>query len=108
MTFEERFNDLLQRADVDPMDNEQRGFFYVLASKDLYPMADRIFDFEQGFIKPAVLDEGWNTGGSRRLITLAFNLFNGWEANVRDVFSGLDDKNFEIALNAIRARFNKL
>lgn len=44
---------------------------------------------------------------SRKLIRLAFNLYNGYEADVVDTFSILDYDNFNLAINAIKIRFNK-
>lgn len=42
----------------------------------------------------------------RQLITLAFNLYNGEPADVKKVFSNLDEPHFNIAMNAVRLRFN--
>jgi len=45
----------------------------------------------------------------KELIRLAFNLFNGnYKADVLNSFSGLDDDNFEIAINALIIRFKGL
>lgn len=44
---------------------------------------------------------------SKRLVQLAFNLYNGYKADVADVLCVLDDENFELAMTAIRIRFNK-
>ena len=38
----------------------------------------------------------------------AFNLYNGhYEADIFDTFAGLDDKNFNLVIQAIKIRFNK-
>ena len=29
-------------------------------------------------IRPAALEEGWQTGGTARIVRMAFNLWNGW------------------------------
>jgi len=37
-----------------------------------------LFDFKEGGIKSEGLAAAWQTGGTRRLCRLAFNLWNGW------------------------------
>ena len=37
-----------------------------------------LFDFKEGIIKPEGLSAAWQTGSTRRLCRLAFNLWNGW------------------------------
>ena len=29
-------------------------------------------------IRPAALEKGWQTGGTARIVRMAFNLWNGW------------------------------
>ena len=38
----------------------------------------RCFDGETRTIRPAALGEGWQTGGTMRIVRMAFNLWNGW------------------------------
>ena len=38
----------------------------------------RCFDGEARMIRPAALGEGWQTGGTARIVRMAFNLWNGW------------------------------
>lgn len=38
----------------------------------------RCFDGETRMIRPAALGEGWQTGGTVRIVRMAFNLWNGW------------------------------
>ena len=38
----------------------------------------RCFDAEARMIRPAALEEGWQTGGTVRIVRMAFNLWNGW------------------------------
>ncbi len=38
----------------------------------------RCFDAEARIIRPAALEEGWQTGGTVRIMRMAFNLWNGW------------------------------
>ena len=35
----------------------------------------RIFDFQNGLVKPKCLNEGWQTSGSTKVVRMAFNLF---------------------------------
>lgn len=36
---------------------------------------DRIYDFENGWVKEKCLKEGWQTSGSLRVVRMAFNLY---------------------------------
>lgn len=38
----------------------------------------RCFDAEARMIRPTALEEGWQTGGTVRIVRMAFNLWNGW------------------------------
>ena len=38
----------------------------------------RYFDAEARMIRPTALEEGWQTGGTVRIVRMAFNLWNGW------------------------------
>lgn len=38
----------------------------------------RCFDEEEQVIRPEALREGWQTGGTMRIVRMAFNLWNGW------------------------------
>lgn len=44
---------------------------------------------------------------SRKLIRLAFNLYNGYSADILDTFCVFDEDNFNLAMNALRIRFNR-
>ncbi|NPV89659.1 MAG: hypothetical protein HPY50_02635 [Firmicutes bacterium] len=56
-----------------------RAFFYAMG---ICPETRRnihaLFDFKEGGIRPEGLAAPWQTGGTRRLCRLAFNLWNGW------------------------------
>ena len=67
-----------------------RNFLQNCKSKDVYHKAlayclgingdtrrnvERIYDFEDDFIKTECLGEGWITSGSARVVRMAFNLF---------------------------------
>ncbi len=64
------------------------------------------FDFSEDSIKPNVLDAAWITGTDRRVLQLAFNLWNNAQpANVSDVFGTGSD--IEYLLEAVRIRFGE-
>jgi hypothetical protein len=60
-------------------DAYHRAFFYATG---ICPETRRnihaLFDFNEDGIKPEGLAAAWQTGGTRRLCRLAFNLWNGW------------------------------
>lgn len=105
-----RFNQLLQKDGTHPSDDERRTLFYILsANTDLYEKVNHIYDFTEHCITPKCLDseEVDFCSSSRKLIKLAYNLYNSYPADVIDTFYVLDEVNFIIALNAIKIRFNK-
>lgn len=88
-------------------DRYHKALAYLLAFDDnISDNEERLkacFDFENDSIKPGVLEEAWVTGMDRRILTLAFNLWN--ESNSADisyVFGGAD---VEHLLEAVRIRF---
>lgn len=109
-SFEDRFNQLLQKDGTYERDLERKALFYILAGNlDLYSKVNFIYDFEDKGIKPECLEsEGVDfCSSSRKLIKLGFNLFNSFPADVIDTFYVLDEDNFNLALNAIKIRFGK-
>lgn len=50
--------------------------------KDTRTNINKIFDFNTGRIKPRCLNEGWRTSGSKKIIRLAFNLYNNGTPSV--------------------------
>lgn len=108
--FEDRYTDLLARDNTDARDVERNALFWILASNlDLYAKVSHIYDFEDRSIKPQCLDSDDVDfcSSSQKLIKLAFNLFNGFPADILETFYVLDDDNFKLAMTAIRIRFNK-
>ena len=56
-----------------------KAFFYTMGiSPETRKNIHTLFDFKDGCIKPEGLSEPWQTGSTRRLSRLAFNLWNGW------------------------------
>ena len=51
----------------------------------------RCFDAEARMIRPTALEEGWQTGGTVRIVRMAFNLWNGYtEPEQSNAFSPED------------------
>lgn len=85
------------------MDEEHKRFFTKNLPKcrdfDVYHMAliyclgidrtvrehfEKVYDLKNGEIQTEVLQEGWQTSGSKRAIRLAFNLYTNGIASVDD------------------------
>lgn len=88
-------------------DRERQALFFILASDDrLNRDATFIYDFEERAINPEALNSTYSHGEAL-LINLAFNLFNGWECpSPLDMFAVWDSNSREVAIQAIRVRFN--
>lgn len=60
-------------------DAYHQAFFYAMGiSAETRRNIRSLFDFREGGIIPEGLSAAWQTGGTRRLCRLAFNLWNGW------------------------------
>ena len=56
-----------------------RTLVYLLGlTADTRANFSRCFDAKSRIIKPEALGEGWQTGGTMRIVRMAFNLWNGW------------------------------
>ncbi|WP_009609900.1 DUF6075 family protein [Caldanaerobacter subterraneus] len=105
----ERLADLLYRDKTnifkDPKDVERFSMFYLLSGiESLYQNIDKIYDFEDHTIKPECLNDSEWTREERKLISLAFNLYNNFEVTPLEVFYGLQPNEFVLAVNAIVER----
>lgn len=103
---EQRFYEFLGR--MKSSDCYHSALAYLLAlDENIRDDPKRIsdcFNFEKDAINPDVFRNGWITGFDRRLLTLAFHLWNeGNEANMSDIF-GYGD--LEYMLEAVRIRFS--
>lgn len=108
---DDRLNHLLGLAESAPNDLERKALFYILSGNlDLYEKVDFIYDFEENSIRSECLESGEVDfcSSSRKLIRLAYNLYNGYDADVLETFAALDENNFNLAMKAIKIRFNKL
>lgn len=111
LELQDRYQLFLARDNTSIQDNERKSLFYVLSGNyDLYTNSGKIYDFDDHSIKMDCLDNGEVdfTSGTRKLIHLAFNLYNGYHgADILDIFSSLDSDNFDLAINAIYIRFGR-
>ena len=71
------FGDLQHRS--GNTDSYHRALFYTIGiSQETRDHYLRIYNLKDREIRPECLEEGWQTGTSRRICLLAFNLFNGY------------------------------
>jgi len=60
-------------------DTYHQAFFYAIGiCAETRRNIHTLFDFKEDGIRPEGLTAPWQTGGTRRLCRLAFNLWNGW------------------------------
>lgn len=107
---EDRLKVLLKRDGTHEKDIERKALFYILSGNiDLYKKVNSIYDFEDNSIKSECLEseDVDFCSSSRNLIKLAYNLYNGYSADVLETFAVLDEDNFDIAMKAIKIRFNR-
>jgi len=105
---EDNFYHLIAKAGSSVGDSDRRALFYIIAgSYDLNSKVDALYDFEKCCINKSDWQERDDfSRGIAKLVTLAFNLYNGYECNPYDIFAGLDCLNRELAHRAIRVRFD--
>lgn len=105
-----RYQQLLERSGATPGDLERKALFHIIAGNDdLYSNVNNIYDFEENVILTECLEgdgEVYLSSSSRKLVKLAYHLYNGYDASVLEVFSGLDDNNARLAIEAIKIRFD--
>lgn len=59
-------------------DSEHKALIYLLTmAPSILAHIESVYDFASGCVEPECINEGWQTGGSRRITRLAFNLYNG-------------------------------
>lgn len=73
-------------------------------------LIDEIYNFDEHIIILEIIENKNSkiSSGAYSLLKLDLNLYNGYETDVKSTFQNLDDNNFELALNAIKTRFNKI
>ena len=107
-SHQNKYNELLTRIGADrAKDPEVKATLYLIA---LIGHEERLFNFKDCHIKPAGINEAWQTGSSSRATRLAFILWNGnpaeddqRENNLYNIFGYSSfDRYF---LEAIRIRY---
>lgn len=104
----ERYQELLSRDKTHEKDIERHALFYILSGQsDLYAKVNHLYDFEDHSIRPDALTGAVDlTSGTRALVELAFNLYNGFSSpTVLDLFAPLSENNQRLAIEAIQLRF---
>lgn len=110
--LEDRFDLLLEKDETNKEDLARKSLFYIIAGNyDLYFRANHIYDFKNRNINTDCLkDETMDfSSNSRKLIKIGFNLYNGYNnppSDILSLFSGLDKDNFNLAIQAMRIKFN--
>lgn len=111
---EERYKILIEKSGLNYEDMEREALFYLLAgNSDLYRQVDRIYDFQKQQLK-CIAEDGqvdfsniYTSTSSKSLLKLGIQLYNnGTDITVFATFRCLDADNAQIALNAIKIRYN--
>lgn len=69
-------------------DTYHKAFFYTMGiSAETRRNTRSLFDFQEDGIIPEGLSSAWQTGDTRRLCRLAFNLWNGWTEGGNENYS---------------------
>lgn len=105
------FNELIKIDKMNRDDIERICLFYIIAeSQDLFNKIDDIYNFVKRVITPELSLEGKGiydfTSSSQRLISLAYNLYNGYPGNdILETFCHFNADDYKVAMNAINIRF---
>lgn len=116
----ERFEELLQRDGTAQNDSKRKSLFWIIAGNDdLYRKSNAIYDFVDHSFKPQCLGIEYGDDGIiectpsvdlssdlAALVKLGYALFNGFSVDVMSTFNCLDVDNINLALQAIKIRFN--
>lgn len=99
------FNEFYGRMKKQDAYHEALAYLLALNNDVVQERTEEVyFDFDEDRIKKDALEDG-ECGSTRRIITLAFHLWNDSnEANITDVFGYISDK-AEYLFEAIRIRF---
>ena len=92
-----------------PKDSYYKSLIYTLGINEVCRYHfDEIVDMEEHCIKPKCLkDNPWMTGSSRRNITIAFDLFNGFKPEEPESLTYLFgyDEDTKYYIEALKLRF---
>lgn len=103
-----RYQQLLERSGATPGDFERKALFNIISGNDeIYSNVSSLYDFDENVIKTDCLDgDLYLSSSSRKLVKLGYHLYNGYDASVLEVFSGLSDEDAKLAIEAIKIRFD--
>ncbi|WP_113674317.1 DUF6075 family protein [Vallitalea guaymasensis] len=102
-----RFIQLVERDGTELLDTKRKSLFYIVAGNDdLYNKLYQIYDFDKRVMrKECVNSNQLYDETSIKLLTLAYVLIKENDDSLINLFHGLDDFNFELALSAIKIRY---
>jgi len=107
-----RYERYIAKDKTSEKDIERLTLFFIISGNErLSSHVEEIYDFNDHFIKLNIFDSVGFSSSEKGLLELALNLYNNYSNNdsmysVFELFSHLDDKNFKLALDAIRLRFS--
>lgn len=110
---EERFKELIKKDGANNEDRDIKAMFFILSGENsLYNSVEKLYDFKERVITPE--KKGILSSSQEALLALAYNLYCNWDKynenintySVTDVFEYLDNRNFQLAMNAIEIAFN--
>ena len=88
-------------------DPYHKAFFYTMGiSSETRMHIHDCFNFRDDVIRPDCLSRGWQTSGSSRVTRMAFNLWNGWNAEgLATPYELFATSDASFMLEAIRLRY---
>ena len=88
-------------------DPYHKAFFYTMGiSSETRTHIHDCFNFRDDVIRPDCLSRGWQTSGSSRVTRMAFNLWNGWNADgLATPYELFATSDASFMLEAIRLRY---
>lgn len=101
-----KFQEMMRICHKRQMENDYLAAIFLLSSPLLGKKAEKyIWPGEIRFSELMERCGVWSSG-EKGLLKLAASLFNsGWKADLNDIFWSLDAENVELALEALRIRF---
>lgn len=88
------------------LDEYHQALFYTMGISEVTRgTLSRWFDFDADKIKPTCLEADWQTGSSRRLTRLAFNLWNGYSDDRTNPYDMFDCSCGKYMLEGIKLRY---
>ncbi|OWZ84384.1 DUF6075 family protein [Natranaerobius trueperi] len=109
----ERFYKYIERDGTPKEELDRMALFYILSKLVNEKGIELFYDFNSRLINPEYLEKVHLSSGEKRMIKLAFNLYNGYKSKddcqtVYDTFYNLDPYNLQVAINGIQIRFRML